>query len=127
MLMTKNLSESANEGSLFPAESKDDQEHMNDLIHSLRLRWMAGYLLYVDDRFERAHQAYLSLEEEISRTMEEANGFDSLSDLEKTKLFAEHLAKKVEDFLSCVSQDDDQAEMDLDQKISEIAKLFTKK
>ena len=105
-------------------QDNEGRKETEAIIHYLRLRWLACYMLFVDDRLERADNAFYANADDIFRCIEKTDGFPDLSDRERSELFAEKLAKALEDFLSRARQDTSQLELDLAQKVTEISDQF---
>ena len=68
-------------------------------LHYLRLRWMACYMLLVDDRFMRAHQAFLN-GDELRRSHLAQQGVSDSDSTQYIRAYNHLLAMEIEKFIS---------------------------
>ena len=74
-----------------------------DPLHYLRLRWMACYMLLVDDRSMRAHQTFLASDEARHRAVQSClsqKGVALSDGVEYTREYNRLLAVEIEKFIS---------------------------
>lgn len=107
--------------------SEVEEQRMEDAIHYLRLRWTACYMLFLDDRLERANNAFLDKSDDIGDKMAEAEGFDALSQQARSRQFEILLAQDLDEFIQRARKDDALIELSLAQKVAEIAPKFNNK
>lgn len=109
------------------AKAESEKKHAKDAIHYLRLRWTACYMLYVDDRFERADNAFHAMADDISAQMSKLDGFETASELNRSEQFVKLLSLNLDRFIGRAREEDSLIEMNLTQKVIEISTLFESK
>lgn len=91
-------------------------QNITGMVTYLKLRWKACYYLFVDARFERAHQAFLNKDEQIQsevRNRLEKQGSAATSTEEFMREYALVLAEEIEALLQ-VESDSSRAENERD-------------
>lgn len=99
-------------------------------LHYLRLRWMACYMLLVDDRSMRAHQAFLASDEARHRAVQSClspKGVALSDGIKYTREYNRLLAVEIEKFISDFAKDASERidfEVSVAEKVTELAHLY---
>ena len=88
----------------------------NEVTHYLRLRWTACYMLFDDDRFLRAHSAFLNIADQIA---EEINRGGAICDSAWLDAFNLSLAQKIEGLIDAFLCDNNSSRAEVETEIAE--------
>ena len=88
----------------------------NEVTHYLRLRWTACYMLFDDDRFLRAHDAFLNISDQI---VEEINHGNAICKDAWLDAFNLSLAQKIEGLIDAFLCDHSSSRAEVETEIAE--------